>query len=318
MLNFLRNWTLPISMFVGVVSYFLLSSVDLFRPLVPALKCGVSYFIPTLIFVQLLFTFSKVHPNELKPCKWQFWLLLFQFILALLVALGLILLPWVQLHKEVFQALLICLLAPTATAAAIITNKLGGSVSSLTTYILLSNILSVVLISILFPWVEIRADVSLVSEMFRICDKVFRMLLIPFILALFLRRFVPVVHSFLLKYHGFSFYSWAVALAVVTAQTLNAMVKSHASGTVLFAIVCMGLLACVIQFTAGKMIGELYGVRINGGQALGQKNTVLAIWLATTFLNPVAALGPSSYVIWQNVFNSWQLWKKQRDENQAS
>jgi BASS family bile acid:Na+ symporter len=53
---------------------------------------------------------------------------------------------------------------------------------------------------------------------------------------------------------------------------------------------------------------------IAGGQGMGQKNTILAIWLTQTYLNPIASLGPGMYVIWQNVVNSWQIWKKKRTE----
>jgi len=47
---------------------------------------------------------------------------------------------------------------------------------------------------------------------------------------------------------------------------------------------------------------------------LGQKNTVLAIWMAVTYLNPLSSVGPGSYVVWQNIINSWQLWKKRKNE----
>ena len=75
-----------------------------------------------------------------------------------------------------------------------------------------------------------------------------------------------------------------------------------------------GLVACCIQFYLGKRIGGYYGERISGGQALGQKNTVLAIWMAYTYLNPLASVGPGSYVLWQNIINSWQLWKMRKRE----
>ena len=56
--------------------------------------------------------------------------------------------------------------------------------------------------------------------------------------------------------------------------------------------------------------------RISGGQALGQKNTVLAIWMAYTYLNPLSSVGPGSYVLWQNIINSYQLWKKRKNETE--
>ena len=72
------------------------------------------------------------------------------------------------------------------------------------------------------------------------------------------------------------------------------------------------LIACALQFFLGKRIGSVYGDRISAGQALGQKNTVLAIWMASAYLHPSAVIAPGAYVLWQNLFNSWQLWKKQK------
>ena len=75
----------------------------------------------------------------------------------------------------------------------------------------------------------------------------------------------------------------------------------------------MAAVICLLQFMAGKMVGGMFGDRISGGQALGQKNTVLAIWMTFTYMNPLASIAPASYAIWQNVFNSWQLWRKRRN-----
>ena len=47
--------------------------------------------------------------------------------------------------------------------------------------------------------------------------------------------------------------------------------------------------------------------RITAGQAFGQKNTTLGVWMAQTYLNPLSALGAAAYIIWQNIFNSAQL-----------
>ena len=73
-----------------------------------------------------------------------------------------------------------------------------------------------------------------------------------------------------------------------------------------------GLATCLIQFGLGKTIGSIYHDRISAGQALGQKNTVLAIWMAATYLHPFATIAPGSYVLWQNIINSYQLWKKRK------
>jgi BASS family bile acid:Na+ symporter len=62
----------------------------------------------------------------------------------------------------------------------------------------------------------------------------------------------------------------------------------------------------------GKLVGAHYDDSISAGQALGQKNTVVGIWLTLTFLNPYAAIAPCAYVVWQNIINAVQLWAKEK------
>ena len=36
--------------------------------------------------------------------------------------------------------------------------------------------------------------------------------------------------------------------------------------------------------------------------------------MAHTYLHPLAALGPGAYVVWQNLFNSYQLWRVRKQK----
>ena len=57
---------------------------------------------------------------------------------------------------------------------------------------------------------------------------------------------------------------------------------------------------------------------IDAGQALGQKNTAFAIWIAYTYLDPLSSVGPGCYILWQNIVNSIELWdKRKKDEQKA-
>ena len=143
------------------------------------------------------------------------------------------------------------------------------------------------------------------------------MLLFPFFLAMLFRYYLPAVRRFLLGFHDLAFYLWGVSLAIVTGQTVRSLVVSDAPVGVEILIALAGSVACAVQFYLGKRIGTRYDDRISAGQALGQKNTVLAIWMANTYLDPVSSVGPGSYVLWQNAFNSWQLWKKRKREAAA-
>ena len=268
MLNFLKNWTLPVAMLAGALGYFIFANFAFLEPTKPFMSSFVAYLTPALIFVQLLLTFCKVQPHELMPSLWHGWLLLFQLVSASLVAALLIFVHMDGAYKEVFEGAL----------------------------------------------VEPHADITFVTAFLKILSKVFPLLLCPFFLAMLFRYFLPGLHHFLLGFRDLAFYLWGVALAIVTAQTVKSLVESNAPVGVEVLIALAGLVTCAVQFYLGKRIGTRYSDRISAGQALGQKNTVLAIWMAYTYLDPLSSVGPGSYVLWQNLFNSYQLWKKRKND----
>ena len=314
MLKFLKNWTLPLAMLAGVVGYFVFANFTFLEPIKPFVNWLVTVLTPSLIFTQLLLVFCKIEPKELVPKAWHAWLLSIQAVACCTIALLLIFCPMNEAYREIFEGAMVCLICPTATAAAVITGKLGGNASSLTTYTLLSNILAAIAVPLVFPLVEPHADMTFTMAFLKILSKVFPLLLAPFFIALLLRYWLPRMHRVLLNYHTLAFYLWAVALTIVMGQTTRSLVNSTADLTVEVLIAFAGLVACCLQFYLGKRIGSVYNDRISAGQALGQKNTVLAIWMAVTYLNPLASVAPGSYVVWQNVINSYQLWKKRRNE----
>lgn len=298
MLKFFKDWTLPIAMLVGAIGYqvFIL----------------FSFVTPLLIFVMLLLTFSKVQPKDLKISPLHFWLLGIQILGALAIYLLLY-----RFNKLVAEGIIVCIICPTATAAAVITSKLGGSAASVTTYTLLANIGAAIAVPLIFPVIEPRAGADFYESFFLILSKVVPLLIFPFLLAWALQHVLPQVHRKLMSYHELAFYLWAFSLAIVTAQTVNSLIHNPADGVTEILIAVGALVACCLQFFLGKTIGSVYHDRISGGQSLGQKNTILAIWMAHTYLNPLASVGPGSYVLWQNVINSWQLWKKRKREEKG-
>ncbi len=76
------------------------------------------------------------------------------------------------------------------------------------------------------------------------------------------------------------------------------------------ALAIVSLFICAGQFLLGRKIGRQTNDPVSAGQGLGQKNTILAIWMAQVYLNPLSSIAPAAYVLWQNSINSYQLWKK--------
>lgn len=302
MIKFLKDWTLPIAMILGIVGY----------PLFLALE----FMTQGLIFFMLLLTFSKVPMHEIKIKSYHWVMFLVQIVGA--VGCYFILQP---IDPILAQVGMVCFICPTATAAAVITAKLDGEMKSVTAYTFLSNTGSALIIPILFAVLVPSSSLSVFEGTFIILKKVFPLLFGPFILAYIFAKYFKNVNRFLVEKTGFAFYLWAVSLSIAIAKTIEALKNNDISLTTLLLISLVALFSCFVQFFVGKRIGKAKGDAKACGQALGQKNTILAIWIAYTYLNPLVTIGPGAYIFFQNGFNSYQLYmhdkrKKQLNESE--
>ena len=270
--------------------------------------------IPYLLSVMLLITYSRIILRDIRLTKFHYILLGIQYGGSILVYL-----LFFKFNATLAQAAMICVLAPTAASAPIITGILGGNISTIAAYSFISN-LSIALLSPLFLALIGDASmetISFGSSVLIIFKNVFPVLLLPFILAVTISKVSPKLHSTIRKAQILSFYLWAVALTIVTSNVTKFIgIQDNASYKLKLAMAGIALIICVLQFWFGRKIGEKYNSTVAGGQGLGQKNTILAIWLTQTYLNPVATIGPGSYVLWQNIVNSYQLWRKERQIKQ--
>ena len=122
LVRFIKNWALPLAMLAGTLGYFFFADISFVAPAKPYVNGLVAFLTPLLIFSQLLLTFCKVEVHELKPKSWHGWLLLFQTVSCLIVAVLLVCCPMEEVYREVFEGAMVCLICPTATAAAVITD----------------------------------------------------------------------------------------------------------------------------------------------------------------------------------------------------
>lgn len=270
--------------------------------------------IPYLLAVMLFITYSRIILRDIRLKKFHYILLGIQYGGSILVYL-----LFFKFNTTLAQAAMICILAPTAASAPVITDILGGNISSIAAYSFISN-LSIAILSPLFLALIGDASVGAItfgSSVIIIFKKVFPVLLLPFILAITISKVSPKLHNTIRKAQILSFYLWAIALTIVTSRvTMFISIQGNASYKLKLAMAGVALIICVLQFWFGRRIGKKYDSTIAGGQGLGQKNTILAIWLTQTYLNPVASIGPGSYVLWQNIVNSYQLWHKERKTKQ--
>ena len=249
--------------------------------------------------------------NNLTPRKWHFIL---QGIRTLLAALSVVAanLCTNPTYKLLWEGVFICAICPTAAAAPVIVDKLGGNIASLTVYLLIANGFTSIIIPLFFPLMEKRADITFAMAAWLVLQRVLMVLIIPLCLALLSRKYLPKFVNWLKTKRNLAFYLWSFNLSIIMGLAMQNILHAPVSGWVLTALCIIPLILAVVQFSIGKLVGHRYGDSIGAGQALGQKNTVVGIWLTLSFLNPYAAIAPCVYVIWQNIINAVQLWYKDK------
>ena len=314
-IRFIKDWALPISMLSGVASYFIyvnIHALDFTHAFV--LKAISEYIQPMLIFSMLFVSFCKVNIKQLKPRRWMMWSLLIQTLSF--VGLGTIIIAFPNIdHKVVIESAMLCMICPTATAAAVVTTKLNGNSSAVVSYTCLINLAVSLVVPAIVPLLhETNTDLTFWSSFFIILHKVFPTLIFPLMLALALQAIAPKVHAKILSYRNLAFNLWIVALALAIGITVRAIVHTDESLASLVGIAVASLVCCLIQFTLGRIIGVKYDETIAGTQTLGQKNTVFAIWMGATFMNPVTATAGGFYSVWHNLFNSYQMYKARKEQ----
>lgn len=307
----LRDWSLPIAMIGGVLMYLLYTNIPIFDSTHDFVSSVISFVQPGLIFAMLFVTFCKVKVKELKPSRWHLWLLAFQILSFIAISLLIAFIPQMTITVRVLlEAAMMCLMCPTATAAAVITARLGGNSASLISYTMQINIAVAVVAPPFLALSHPLEGLSLASSFLLIMGKVFPLLLCPLLCAELVRKFMPRLHTLLVtKGRNLPFYLWLVALSLAIAMTSRAIAHSNLSILVMAGIAVVSLVCCLVQFALGRYIGSRNGELIAGGQSLGQKNTVFAIWFAYTFLTPVTAIAGGFYSLWHNLVNTWQLYK---------
>lgn len=273
---------------------------------------------PVLLFFMLFLSFIKVSPKEMRPHRWQLWVLLVQT--GLFVGFSLLAM---QMEDEGMKVLcegaMLAFICPTATASSVITGKLGGSVAGVVTYLMICNLMVSLVAPAFLPLVEV-SELGFVDAFLMILSKVFPLLICPLMLAWMVRFGWKRLHRWLLRFRDLAFYIWAVSLSLAIAVTVRSIMHSNVAVSYLVGLAVISLVCCLVQFAIGKLIGSRFdnptsgnSIRITAGQAFGQKNTVFVIWMGQVFLNPVTSVVGGFYSVWHNIINSWQLYKARRN-----
>ena len=261
-----------------------------------------------LIMGMLFLVFLGTTWTRLSLHRSHTYLLAINFVMAF-VGLGL---GWMIGGRDVALAGFFAGIAPTAAAAPVIISFMRRDVTYVTAAFLVSNLGIALALPLLLPAVLGAGDTELYG---RVAGSVGLLIFAPLMLALILRRLQPRASVWPAKMRDLSYGAWIVVLFLVTANASH-FLRSQVDTPhlVLAQIAAVSLIVCAANFVLGRWVGGLtYGPEAS--QSLGQKNTSFTLYLALAYASPLVALGPTCYILWHNLWNSWQLHRVHRTQS---
>lgn len=197
-------------------------------------------------------------------------------------------------------------IAPTATASPVLVSFVGGQVPFVVASVLLTNIAVALVVPLVLP--GLVGD-NLQISTWQVLQPVLLVMFIPLILARLVDQLPAPAQAIFRRAKRYNFLVWLFNLLIISANASN-FVRSQNAGSLLplFQIALVSLLLCILNFGLGALIAKT-GFRQESSQALGQKNITFVIWIALTFISPMAAMGPTFYIIYHNLYNSWQIYR---------
>ncbi len=261
------------------------------------------WWLPIGISIMLSITFVGLDVRGLRPVRMHLWLLL--SIQALGVgSWGLVRLAG---YPVLAESLYYCAAAPIASASPIIVGLLRGNVEFSTTAMVLSQVAFAVVTPFVLPLVVHGDSLGYMELMGVVAWQIFVVLGVPALISASLRLAYPPCREWAPKLKDLSLGIWVVNLVVLTAGGVQRIIERGYSFHDMWPMMLGAAVVCLIGFTAGYRLGYP-DLKRECSQGLGQKNTVLTLYMAAqSYASPLAYIGPVFYVFCHNMANAIQL-----------
>ena len=292
-MNYIRSIILPIAMLLAVLFHR---------------WCGAVYFLaPYLVFTMLFMAYTAIDVKKMRISKLDIYLILAQTIL---VVVPYFLLRLCGVADELCDSLLVVCLTPVAASSVVVSCALGASRETVTTFTILDNLYIALLAPFLFA-ITGRAEAGgYWASFWTILCRIAPQIVFPFFAAMLTQLLLPKLNGWFVKNKGKSLYVWALTLTIVLGKTFHDIVTAPERNWTMLSIQAgLSVVMCGVLFAIGKWLGAKRKEKMAGGQLLGQKNTSFGIWMGNEFLSPMSSVACALYSVWQNIFNSWQMYQ---------
>lgn len=281
----------------AIVAGILLPQAAVFSHLIQYLVFGMMF----LAFIGLRFKRNALHPS-------LFIVLITNICVALMAYF--VLRP---IDGTLALAGFMIGISPTALSSSIVADLLQLRVDYTVAAVMLTNISIAIIVPFLLP---LLAENQVTASVLIVLWSVTKIVIIPLILARLVYYLPSPAQKPFYQAKRYTFILWATTLFIIVAKASQYIRQNAAIPlTFLGQIALIAFILCLINFGLGALIGGSE-FRRETSQVLGHKNLSFTIWLATTFLNPIVALGPTFYIMFHNTYNSfliYQFAKKKRN-----
>lgn len=219
-----------------------------------------------------------------------------------------------RVNHELGMTAFITAMAPSAISSAVIVSFLHGRVDFMVAAVLLTNIINALIVPLAIPYV-VGADVQISTwdVLLPVVITMFVPLILSRLSVLLPGKIQAVIHSG----KKISFPVWLLNLFIISAKASDFVINEKSGSlTALFQVAGVALVICVFNFAIGAILGG-HKYWQESSQALGQKNCTFSIWIALTFMNPLAAMGPTIYILFHHLYNTWQIYRFEKRNKES-
>jgi BASS family bile acid:Na+ symporter len=284
-------------MYGKVLALFLAMLAGGLMPQVHELASLIRYFVMAMLF----FAFLDVEFNPRSFQKSVFWILMANVAIAFL-GYGIFASRNITLALAAFMTGI----APSAISSPVLISFIEGQVEYILAAVLLTNVSSAIIIPLALP--SLAGEVIPIS-VWSVLQSSLTVMFVPLILAKLAAQLPSGTQAVIRKGKRFSFLLWLISLFLISAKASNFLLNENSGSlTILLYIALISMGVCAVNFALGAWIGGSQ-YRLEARQALGQKNLSFVIWIALAFINPLVAMGPTFYILYHHLVNSWVIYR---------
>ncbi len=207
--------------------------------------------------------------------------------------------------QDLALTLLLMGLAPTAVITPVLAELMNRRAAYLIGAIIITHASFALTIPVILPWL-LGVELTM-GDLGGLILTISSTVLLPLLLAQALRLLNQRLADKVRKIGPYAFVLFLINIAVASGS-LSYYLRYESQTPWSFVWLTAGAITVLVlvNFAVGSRLAPA-GHAVEGSLALGRKNTMLSIWIALEFINPLVVLGPMLYILVQNVLVAGQL-----------